>query len=65
MKLTLIIIIQNILRYKVEECEDGQQRTRKIKTVVTTGRKEGNSIILSLCDRHYSLQSVLFHQGNH
>ena len=57
--------MQNILRYKVEKCEDGQQRTRKVKTVVTTGRKEGNNIVISLCDRQYSLQSVLFHQGDH
>ena len=47
----------------MEQSEDGQQRTRKIRTVVTTGNREGDSIILSLCDKRYSLQSVLFHQG--
>jgi hypothetical protein len=52
-----------VFRYKRDTNIDGQQRTIKINTVLKTGHLEGNSISLTVGDKLYTLQSVIFHQG--
>ena len=54
------LIIQFVIRYKT----DGFNNISKIFTSVSTGRVEENNIIIELFGRKYSLQSVVFHDGN-
>ena len=41
----------------------GQQTTTKIKTSVKTGNRVDNDVLLTVNDRIYKLQSVIFHLG--
>ena len=59
-KLRCPLIIQFVIRYKT----DGFNNISKIFTSVYTGRVEENNIIIELFGRKYSLQSVVFHDGN-
>ena len=43
----------------------GQQTTTKIKTLVKTGNRVDNDIMLTVNDRNYRLQSVIFHIGEY
>ena len=54
------LIVQFVIRYKI----DGFNNISKIFTSVSTGRVEENNIIIELFGRKYSLQSVVFHDGN-
>ena len=50
----------SISRYKRES---GQQTTTKIKTLVKTGNRVDNDVLLTVNDKIYKLQSVIFHLG--
>ena len=43
----------------------GQQTTTKIKTLVKTGNRVDNDIMLTVNDKNYRLQSVIFHIGEY
>ena len=55
-------MILNKLLFRYQQ-EIDQQTTTKIKTLVKSGNCVDNNILLTLNDKNYKLQSVIFHIG--